>query len=205
MLEGRDGGRGGNGQAICRLDNGLEGRIDKANLDGSDRQITDLISVGMVIQGRIEEIFEKEEMKFGVSLNCKRKDLESHKNYVDQGEQYHPDDLINQTFKVAASSGDREGNQGGARRFIPRRVNHPRFINVNSATAVEKLRDVEVGEFYFRPSSKGTDNITLTWKFYHQNIVHIDIQEHGKPPGGFDRYQALNWKGRTFRELVGNR
>ena len=82
VLEAREGARGGNGQAICRLDNGLEGRIDKANLDGSDRQISDLIQVGMVITGRIEEIFEKEEAKFGVALNCKRKDLESHANYV---------------------------------------------------------------------------------------------------------------------------
>jgi transcription elongation factor SPT6 len=41
-----------------------------------------------------------------------------------------------------------------------------------------------VGEFLFRPSSKGTNNITLTWKFYNGgNIVHIDIQEHEKAPG----------------------
>ena len=56
-------------------------------------------------------------------------------------------------------------------------------MNVNSANAVEKLRDVDIGEFLFRPSSRGTENITLTWKFYNQNIVHIDIQEHGKVPG----------------------
>ena len=82
VLEPREGGRGGNGQAICRLDNGLEAKIDKANLDGSNRQISDLISVGMVIQGRIEEILDKDEMRFGVTLNCKRKDLESHQAYV---------------------------------------------------------------------------------------------------------------------------
>jgi hypothetical protein len=35
----------------------------------------------------------------------------------------------------------------------------------------------------FRPSSKGENNITLTWKFYTGNIVHIDIQEHEKPVG----------------------
>jgi transcription elongation factor SPT6 len=167
------------------LDNGLEAKIDKANLDGSDRQISDLISVGMVIQGRIEEILEKEEMRFGVTLNCKRKDLESHKAYIAQepGVVYAEEDLINHTFKVAASSGDRDSALSGARRFVPRRVNHPKFMNVNSAIAVEKLRDVDIGEFIFRPSSKGVDNITLTWKFYQQNIVHIDIQEHNKTPG----------------------
>ena len=67
---------------------------------------------------------------------------------------------------MAASSGDREGAQG-IKKFIPRRINHPKFLNVNSAAAVEKLRDADIGEFLFRPSSKGTDNITLTWKFYN--------------------------------------
>ena len=45
------------------------------------------------------------------------------------------------------------------------------------------MKDLEYGEFVFRPSSKGPDNITLTWKFFANNIVHIDIQEFEKPPG----------------------
>jgi len=45
------------------------------------------------------------------------------------------------------------------------------------------LQDREIGDFIFRPSSKGPDNITLTWKFYTNNLVHIDIKEIDKPPG----------------------
>lgn len=41
----------------------------------------------------------------------------------------------------------------------------------------------DIGEFYFRPSSKGDKNITLTWKFFEGNIVHIDIKELDKAPG----------------------
>lgn len=40
-----------------------------------------------------------------------------------------------------------------------------------------------MGEFIFRPSSKGTNNITLTWKFYSNNYIHHDIAEHDKPMG----------------------
>jgi transcription elongation factor SPT6 len=40
-----------------------------------------------------------------------------------------------------------------------------------------------MGEFIFRPSSKGPDNITLTWKFYTHNIVHLDIIEYEKVVG----------------------
>ena len=39
------------------------------------------------------------------------------------------------------------------------------------------------GEFYFRPSSKGNDHLTLTWKFFETNIVHIDIVESDKAIG----------------------
>jgi transcription elongation factor SPT6 len=49
--------------------------------------------------------------------------------------------------------------------------------------AIELLKDLDSGEFIFRPSSKGPDNITLTWKFFQNNIVHIDIQEFEKAPG----------------------
>jgi transcription elongation factor SPT6 len=48
---------------------------------------------------------------------------------------------------------------------------------------MQLLQDAERGEFIFRPSSKGPNNLTLTWKFYTDNVVHIDIQEHDKAPG----------------------
>jgi transcription elongation factor SPT6 len=48
---------------------------------------------------------------------------------------------------------------------------------------VDLLKDLPFGEFVFRPSSKGPDNITLTWKFFDNNIVHLDIAEFDKPIG----------------------
>ena len=45
------------------------------------------------------------------------------------------------------------------------------------------MQKEENGEYYFRPSSKGINNLSLTWKFYENNIVHIDIKEHDKVPG----------------------
>jgi len=66
---------------------------------------------------------------------------------------------------------------------VPRRVNHPKFMNLNSAGALEKLANADIGEFIFRPSSRGPDNLTLTWKFFDNNFVHIDIKEDMKAPG----------------------
>ncbi len=49
--------------------------------------------------------------------------------------------------------------------------------------AIGYLQKEDNGEFYFRPSSLGSDHLTLTWKFYEKNIVHIDITEHDKAIG----------------------
>jgi hypothetical protein len=45
------------------------------------------------------------------------------------------------------------------------------------------LKKEDNGEFYFRPSSRGIDHITMTWKFFDSNIVHIDIVESEKAIG----------------------
>lgn len=45
------------------------------------------------------------------------------------------------------------------------------------------MQPLEIGEFVFRPSSRGPDNLTLTWKFYMNNIVHLDITELDKAVG----------------------
>jgi transcription elongation factor SPT6 len=68
-------------------------------------------------------------------------------------------------------------------RVNKRKIQHNRFMNISSTQAVKMLEKEDSGEFYFRPSSRGPNNLTLTWKFYESNIVHIDIQEHDKPTG----------------------
>jgi SH2 domain len=78
-------------------------------------------------------------------------------------------------------------------------------MNVNSSAAVEKLREAEIGDFIFRPSSRGPDNITLTWKFYTGNLVHIDIQEHSQATWCLDWYQASDWERGVVREPLGDR
>lgn len=43
--------------------------------------------------------------------------------------------------------------------------------------AKEFLSDKNIGDFVFRPSSKGTSFLNLTWKFYDGIIQHILIRE----------------------------
>lgn len=54
--------------------------------------------------------------------------------------------------------------------YQPRKINHPNFKNMSLHATKEFLQDKPVGEYLFRPSSKGTNFLNLTWKFY-DNIL----------------------------------
>ena len=66
-------------------------------------------------------------------------------------------------------------------KYIPRIVGHPSFKNIGLQTALDELVHRDIGDYIFRPSSRGTDHITCTWKFYDFVYSHLDIQEEGKP------------------------
>ena len=51
---------------------------------------------------------------------------------------------------------------------------------MNSEGAISLLKKEDNGDYYFRPSSRGMDHLSLTWKFYETNIVHLDITEYEK-------------------------
>lgn len=46
--------------------------------------------------------------------------------------------------------------------------------------AKEYLSDKNMGDFVVRPSSKGTDYLNITWKFFDHVIAHLEIREDKK-------------------------
>ena len=90
---------------MCKLDNGLDAKIDSSKLDLGGRHAENIVKQGDVITGRIETIKDNDEKLFSASLTCKRVDLEQHGNFILQGIQYDPEDLINQAFKVDKDGG----------------------------------------------------------------------------------------------------
>jgi transcription elongation factor SPT6 len=67
-------------------------------------------------------------------------------------------------------------------RYIPRKINHPKFKNMSIVAAIEYLNDKPLGDFVFRPSSKSTEYLNLTWKFHDNVVLHLLIREEGKAP-----------------------
>lgn len=62
-----------------------------------------------------------------------------------------------------------------------RQIAHPLFRNINCQIAMQLLREQPVGEVVIRPSTLGTDHLTLTWKMLDGVYRHFDIQERNKP------------------------
>lgn len=52
---------------------------------------------------------------------------------------------------------------------------------MNYAEAVLKLKQKDQGDCIIRPSSKGTDHLTASWKMHTDIINHVDILERDKP------------------------
>jgi len=173
-------------KAICRLDNGLNAIIQSSAIldEGSQEKLRDILDFGRIIQGRIEKIVIDEEQKFEVQLACKKNALASHEAYKHDlamslgidADQIDVSDLKNHNFST-----DQRPKQTG--RFIPRRIAHEKFKNISSRRAISELNLLETGDFFFRPSTRSEDRITLTWKFWKNHFVHIDIIERDKQAG----------------------
>ncbi len=53
-----------------------------------------------------------------------------------------------------------------SRQLIHRPIRHPYFKNLSALQTAEALRDADVGACLFTPSTRGTDQITLTMKVH---------------------------------------
>ena len=64
--------------------------------------------------------------------------------------------------------------------YVKRVISHPQFHNIDYRTCVELMRDLDQGDVIIRPSSKGTDHLTCTWKVFGDILQHIDVLEEKK-------------------------
>ena len=69
------------------------------------------------------------------------------------------------------------------RKYQPRNIKHDKFRNITYTECCNLLRKRDIGDCFFRPSSLGINNLTLSYKFYKQIICHLDIVESDKIPG----------------------
>ncbi|CAH4028346.1 unnamed protein product [Pieris brassicae] len=178
-----------------RLDNGLSGYIHIKNL--SDRHVTDpteRVRIGQTIHCRVLKIDVE---RFSVDCSSKSSDL------LDKNNEWRPtkDPYYDQETEEKDLRKDKEAKQTKERmQYVKRVIVHPSFRNISFAEAEKLMEKMAQGEVIVRPSSKGSDHLTVTWKVAEGICQHIDVREEGKE-NAFSLGRSLWIQGSEFEDL----
>ena len=171
-------------EAICpgkamgvklRLDNGVSGYIHIKNL--SDKHVTnprERVCINQPIHCRITRVDVE---KFGVECTSRSKDL------ADKENEWRPpkDPFYDKDAEEKERRQDEEAKKVTTRQtYLKQIIGHPSFRNIDFAEAERLMRDKKQGSVIVRPSSKGPNHLTVTWKLAEDVIQHIDVIEEGK-------------------------
>jgi transcription elongation factor SPT6 len=173
----------------CRLESGLEAFAESTEMPDGINPAE--LRKGTTVTARVLEVggitYESKDIVFRVRLSLKVDDLATHDRFV----RWELDDAFVRDDADWMDIMRTEDGTSEVQKYVPRVVNHPRYKNVSLATACEELAKQDIGDCLFRPSSKGQDHLTCSFKFYDFVFGHLDIIEEGKP--------AVNMLGTRFR------
>ena len=168
----------------CKLTNGLEATVWVNDISDdkylcTKEEMENRYKTGTTFEARITNINEN---NFKVDLSTKPSVMLTHKDYInveslDSFKLIKEEDLINKKYK------EREENQQS--KYVPRKIFHEKFKNLTYKSCMEYLSNKDIGECIFRPSKRGTNNLTLSWKFSKKVVCHVDIIEQDKSNGQF--------------------
>lgn len=178
-----------------RLDNGLSGFIHIKNL--SDKHVKnpeERVQAGQAIHVRITKI---DVDRFSVDCSSKSSDL------MDKNHEWRPRRDTFYDFEQEELDNNKERDQKQVRakqQYVKRVIIHPSFHNKSYAEVVKIMETMDQGEVIVRPSSKGSDHLTVTWKVTDDIYQHIDIREEGKE-NAFSLGQSLLIGNEEFEDL----
>ena len=180
--------------AHCEMDNGLMAIIPAERLSMEMDNVEDALMLydmmrakikpGDAVMGRVESV---DPANFFISVTSRSQDLRDtarwERKYCSDVDKDYV--ILTPQEKRQIMAGWRLGRPPPVitrkkRRFIDRPIDHIFFKNVSAEDAEKHLESSENGQFVFRPSSKGTDHLSLTVKFYETEFMHFDIVELDK-------------------------
>lgn len=153
---------------IVKLDSGLEGKVESIDATDSDIPLGQLFTPGQATQAKVLSIDRRE---FSLRLSLRedqvkrpfRRRLNNMPDQWDSKQEAQDREELKEKDKVT----------GRAQRVIK----HPLFRPFNSTQAEEYLGSQAPGDAVIRPSSKGNDHLTITWKVADGVYQHIDVLE----------------------------
>jgi len=134
--------------------------------------------------------------KFKAFLTLREEEMTNpYRKEVDQPEegQWDAEQESNDKLQVEKSQTDIKGR-------VQRVIKHPLYRPFNSAQAQEFLGTQSRGEVLIRPSGKGTDHLTVTWKVAENCFQHIDVLELDKE-NEFSVGRTLRVGGKSYSDL----
>uniref|UniRef100_A0A8C5F9L4 SPT6 homolog, histone chaperone and transcription elongation factor n=1 Tax=Gadus morhua TaxID=8049 RepID=A0A8C5F9L4_GADMO len=166
------------GQAIgvrCRLDNGVTGFVPTKFLsDKIVKHPEERVKVGMTVHCRIMKIDIE---KLSVDLTCRTSDLSDRQNdWKLPKDTYYDFDTETEDLKTEQEAKMKQQRTT----YIKRVIAHPSFHNINFKQAEKMMESMDQGDLIIRPSSKGENHLTVTWKVAEGIYQHIDVREEGK-------------------------
>ncbi|KAK2185910.1 hypothetical protein NP493_217g02051 [Ridgeia piscesae] len=166
------------GQAVgvkTQLDNGVFGFLPLKYL--SDKHVSnpeERVAVSMMLHCRITKIDIE---RFQVELTSRSSDLlDKEGKWKLQKDLFYDYD----TEETDTKKEEDKHKQRARQTYVKRVIAHPSFRNIDYKSCEKEMANMEQGEVLIRPSSKGTDHLTATWKVADGILQHIDVREEGK-------------------------
>jgi transcription elongation factor SPT6 len=168
----------------CRVqDSPLRGFVPLRDLT-TDRDITDAaerVEEDMEIQCRIRDI---QIDRFSLGLGCKSTIMASGHDAgrdwdFSPGSWNWDPDYDGVASREAAANKEAKAAARQSK-YQRRAIDHPAFKEVSYGQSEKYLADKPQGEAIVRPSSKGVENLTVSFKITKAAVVHVDVREEGK-------------------------
>lgn len=161
---------------LCVTQSGINGNISKSNAlpYGDTTHLLLKYQNGQAAQAVVKSV---EYSEFKAEFSLLKEDIEKAKS-VKKGERVEGFwDFVSENNDIKREKLLEMEENKGTKRILK----HPYFRNFDQKQAEEYLAPRDNGEFVIRPSSKGNDHLTVSWKVDLQLIQHLDVVEHEKP------------------------
>jgi transcription elongation factor SPT6 len=155
---------------VVHLGSGVEGIIHIKSIDVNDQ--ADLTRIFKANQALAASVLKINYEKLSVELSARQSDVAASKPRI----------RFDEYFDFKAQEHDKTGmiNKKKAIQKAKRNVQHPFWHSFNYKEAEDYLASRPRGEVVIRPSTKGMDHISITWKVYDGIYKHIDVLEQNK-------------------------
>ncbi|KAL5034776.1 Transcription elongation factor spt6 [Batrachochytrium dendrobatidis] len=156
---------------FCRLSSGLEGMVHAKNLDipHGHQSLTELFQINMSIPVCVVGVNKERmtvELSGRVESNATMDEGNIKRDQYFNAAQEHDDIAASKAIKYLAKP-----------KKQVRVIQHPFFKNMDYRAAEEYLSTRPRGEVVVRPSTRGNDHISITWKVDDGLYQHVDVLE----------------------------